>query len=34
LVPALNTTDEFAKEIAADREVARQVVKDSGREPQ
>ena len=34
LVSALNTTEEFAKEIVADRAVAKQVVKDSGREPQ
>jgi tripartite-type tricarboxylate transporter receptor subunit TctC len=34
LVPALNTPEEFAKEIIADRALAKQVVKDSGLEPQ
>ena len=34
LVPATNTPEEFAKQIAADREIARQVVKESGLEPQ
>ena len=34
LVPAINTPEEFAKEIKADREAARQVVKESGLEPQ
>jgi tripartite-type tricarboxylate transporter receptor subunit TctC len=33
-VPAVNTPEEFAAEIAADRDVARQVVKESGLEPQ
>ncbi len=34
MVPALNTPAQFAAEIKADREVARQVVKESGVEPQ
>src|ERR1700686_3083723 len=34
LVPAINTPEEFAKEIKADREAAKQVVKESGLEPQ
>lgn len=34
MVPALNTPAQFAAEIKADREVARQVVKESGLEPQ
>jgi tripartite-type tricarboxylate transporter receptor subunit TctC len=34
LVPALNSPEEFAQEIIADRAVAKQVVKDSGLEPQ
>lgn len=34
MVPALNTPAQFAADIKADREVARQVVKDSGLEPQ
>lgn len=34
LVPATNTPEEFARDIAADRDAARQVVKDSGIEPQ
>jgi tripartite-type tricarboxylate transporter receptor subunit TctC len=34
LVPALNSPEEFAKEIIADRALAKQVVKDSGLEPQ
>jgi len=33
-VPAINTPEEFAKEIAADREAAKGVVKESGLEPQ
>jgi tripartite-type tricarboxylate transporter receptor subunit TctC len=33
-VSAVNTPEEFAAEIAADRDVARQVVKESGLEPQ
>jgi tripartite-type tricarboxylate transporter receptor subunit TctC len=34
MVPALNTPAQFVAEIKADREVARQVVKESGLEPQ
>ncbi len=34
MVPALNTPAQFAADIKADREVARQVVKESGVEPQ
>lgn len=34
MVPALNTPAQFAADIKADREVARQVVKDSGLQPQ
>ena len=34
LVPAINTPEEFAKEIKADRAGAKQVVKESGLEPQ
>jgi tripartite-type tricarboxylate transporter receptor subunit TctC len=34
MVPALNTPAQFAAEIKADREVAKQVVKESGVEPQ
>jgi len=33
-VPAINTPEEFAAEIKADREAAREVVKESGLEPQ
>ena len=33
-VPAINTPEEFAKEIKADRAAAKQVVKESGLEPQ
>lgn len=33
-VPAINTPEQFAAEIKADREAARQVVKESGLEPQ
>jgi tripartite-type tricarboxylate transporter receptor subunit TctC len=33
-VPAINTPEEFAAEIKADREAAKQVVKESGLEPQ
>jgi len=33
-VPAINTPEEFAAEIAADRAAARDVVKASGMEPQ
>jgi tripartite-type tricarboxylate transporter receptor subunit TctC len=34
LVPAINTPEEFAKEIKADRAGAEQVVKESGLPPQ
>ena len=34
LVPAINTPEEFAKEITADRVAAKEVVKESGLEPQ
>jgi tripartite-type tricarboxylate transporter receptor subunit TctC len=34
LVPAINTPDEFAKEIERERPIARQVVQDSGMQPQ
>ena len=33
-VPAINTPEQFAAEIKADREAAKQVVKESGLEPQ
>ena len=33
-VPAINTPEEFAAEIKADRDAAREVVKESGLEPQ
>jgi tripartite-type tricarboxylate transporter receptor subunit TctC len=33
-VPAINTPEEFAKEIAEDRAAAKEVVKESGLEPQ
>jgi hypothetical protein len=33
-VPALNSPEEFAAEINADRKVAEQVVKDAGMQPQ
>jgi hypothetical protein len=34
LVPAINTPEEFARDIAADRVGAKDVVKESGLEPQ
>ena len=34
LVPALNTPEQFAEEIAKNRATARQVVKDAGLSPQ
>jgi hypothetical protein len=33
-VPAINTPEEFAAEVKTDREGAREVVKESGLEPQ